>query len=284
MSMDHKADSDKHLRLFFLLAYAFSWIFWIPQALAAHGIAIPTGAAAFLSGPFNPAPFGPLVAALLLTFLTGGWKGIIGLLKRGVDFRFKKIWLLPILLLPPLIFTGAILLSVSTGTTPLDSSVLSTPIAAIVAPVMILLTAGPLQEEFGWRGYALPRLQRRFTALVSSLILGVLWWLWHLPLVFIPDKFMVSRLPLFAALMVEIVLVTILFTWIYNNTGGSILAAMLFHTFMNWSIWVALPTMKVNLSVIGFTILLLAMVVALVLGLWGPKRLSRQDLELSGVV
>ncbi|WP_144440314.1 CPBP family glutamic-type intramembrane protease [Limnochorda pilosa] len=59
----------------------------------------------------------------------------------------------------------------------------------------------------GWRGYALPRLQRRFNALVSSLVLGFLWWLWHLPLVFIPGKFMVTGLLPFVALMVEMALV-----------------------------------------------------------------------------
>jgi len=275
--MSQESGINKRLWLFFLLAYAFSWLFWIPQALAANGVAIPAGVSAFLASPFNPAAFGPLVAALLLTLFDEGWKGAINLLKRGLDLRFNKIWLPVILLLPPLIFTGAIVLSVLTGATALDSSVLSNPIVAIVAPVVILLTARPLQEEFGWRGYALPRLQRRFNALVSSLILGVLWWLWHLPLVLIPDKFMVSSLSLFGALLVEMVLVTILFTWIYNNTGGSILATMLFHTAMNWSIWVVLPNMKVNLPIIGFTTMLLALVAAGVLSLWGPKRLSHTN-------
>jgi membrane protease YdiL (CAAX protease family) len=273
--MTQESGINKRLWLFFLLAYSFSWLFWTPQALAANGIAIPAGVSAFLSGPFNPGAFGPLVAALVLTFLDEGRKGVIGLLKRGLDVRFKKRWLLPILLLPPAIFTGATLLSVFTGATSPDFSVLSNPIVAVVAPVMILLTAGPLQEEFGWRGYALPRLQRRFNALVSSLVLGVLWWLWHLPLVFIPGKFMVSTPLLFGVLLVEMVLVTILFTWIYNNTGGSILAAMLFHTSINWSIWVMLPTMQMNLSVLGFTITLLAIAVAIVLGVWGPGRLCR---------
>jgi membrane protease YdiL (CAAX protease family) len=275
--MIQEPDTNKRLWLFFLLAYAFSWLFWIPQALAVNGIAIPAELSAFLSSPFNPAAFGPLFAALVLTVLDEGWKGAIGLLKRGLDFRFKKIWLLPILLLPPVIFTGATFLSVFIGATPLDSSVLSNPIVAVVAPVMILLTAGPLQEEFGWRGYALPRLQRRLDALVSSLVLGVLWWLWHLPLVFIPGRFMVGTPLLFGVLLVEMVLVTILFTWIYNNTGGSILAAMLFHTSMNWSIWVALPSMKVNLAIVGFTIMLLAIAVAVVLGVFGPSRLSHHS-------
>lgn len=265
------SNGGKHLWLFFLLAYAFSWLFWVPQALAANGTSLPAGVAAFLASSFNPAAFGPLVAALVLTALDSGWKGVLGLLKRGVDLRFRKIWLLPILFLPPLIFGGAILLSVLAGATPLDLSVASNPPFALVALVVILLTGGPLQEEFGWRGYALPRLQARFGVLIASLILGILWWLWHLPLVFIPGRFMASSLPLFGALAVEIVLTAILFTWIYNHTGGSVLAAMLFHTTMNWAIWVTLPTMQLNFAIIGFTVALLAIAVAIVIGIGGPQ-------------
>lgn len=88
---------------------------------------------------------------------------------------------------------------------------------------------------------------------------------------------MVNTPMLFGVLLVEMVLVTILFTWIYNNTGGSILATMLFHASMNWSIWVALPSMKVNLAIIGFTIVLLGIAVVVVLGVFGTKRLSRSS-------
>ncbi|MDH7490641.1 MAG: type II CAAX endopeptidase family protein [Anaerolineae bacterium] len=273
--MTDKAHAPNRIAAFFLIAYAFSWLFWIPQALAANGLAIPQGLAAFLSSPLNVAAFGPLVAALILSFADGGWKAVGALLKRGVDFRFRKVWLIPIVLVPLVIFAGGVLLSVAVGATPLDTSVLSNPPFAIIAIVAILLTGGPLQEEFGWRGYALPRLQGRFNALAASLILGILWWLWHLPLAFIPGRFMASGVGLFLALAPEIILTSVLFTWVYNNTGGSVLAALLFHTFMNWSIWLVLPGMQVNLAIIGFTVLLLAVAVAVVVARWGAARLSR---------
>ena len=255
----------KHLVSFFLITFVFSWLFWVPQALAANGVVLPTAVTNFLASPFNLAAFGPLVAAILLTLTNDGWKGVFGLLRRGVDLRFKKVWLVPIFLLPVLIFSGSILISVFLGETPLDNSVLSNPGYAIVGYLFILITAGPLQEEFGWRGYALPRLQARFDGLKSSLILGFFWWLWHLPLVFISGKFMVNSLWLFAALLFEFALMSILFTWIYNKTNGSILAALLFHAAMNWSIWVVLPGMRVNAAIIGITVLLLLVVVAIVL-------------------
>ncbi len=260
---------------FFALAYAFSWLFWVPLALATNGLPVPAGVARFLTSPLNPAAFGPLVAALLLTLLREGGQGVLRLLKRGIDWRFKKVRLLPILLLPLFIFTGATLLSVLAGAISLDSSAISNPAMALVALLIILLTAGPLQEEFGWRGYALPRLQQRFNALSSSIVLGIAWTLWHLPLLFTKVWYIHADLLLFGLWVVQVVLTSILFTWIYNNTEGSILATLLFHTFVNWSIWLLLPTMQVNAVLVSLTILLLLVTVAIVLFVYGGKHLVR---------
>lgn len=259
---------------FILLTFAFSWLLWIPTALAANGVTLPSRLTNFLNSPVNPAAFGPTLVALLLTLFEDGWKGLGRLLKRAVDFRFKKAWLLPIFLLPPLVFIGATVLASAIQNTALDTSNFADPPMVVIAFVMILLTAGPLQEEFGWRGYALPRLLPRFSALNAGILLGIVWWLWHLPLVFIPGRFMAGTLPLFGLLLPEIVLMSILFTWIYNNTGGSLLAALLFHTTMNWSIWVLLPSMQVTAWIIGLSIVLLLIVVGIVLWRWGAKHLA----------
>jgi uncharacterized protein len=252
--MPNKIDDYKRLWIFFVIAYIFSWLFWIPNILTARGISLPPGLENFLDSPLNPAAFGPLFSAFLLTFLQSGLKGLLQLLKRGIDFRFKKIWLLAILLLPICLFGGPIwaLGLVSGG--PIDLSVVSNPPYALIAFFVILFTAGPLQEEFGWRGYALPRLQSRFNAITSSVILGFFWWLWHLPAVFLPGRFMTDNLLVFLALLFVITLTSIIFTWIYNNTNGSVLAAMLFHTSMNWSIWIAMPSMNIDLPTAGFMI------------------------------
>ncbi len=258
-------DTWKGAWSFVLLAHAFSWLFWIPLALQAHGAALPPGLAAFLASPLNPAAFGPLVASLVLSFIEGRWKGVLGLLKRGIDVRFAPIWLLPTLVLPLLVFAGGILLAVAVGAAALDTSVLSNPAMVVISLPIILLTSGPLQEEFGWRGYLQTRLQRCLSPLPAGLLVGVVWWLWHLPLAFIPGKFMASSLPLFVLLMPEIVLTAVVMTWIFNHTGGSVLPALLFHTLMNWSSWLLLPTMQANAGIIGFTVLLAAIVVGAVL-------------------
>lgn len=264
---------NDHVWVFFAVTYAFSWAFWIPDALLAQGMNLPTGIAAFLAGSYNPAAFGPLVAAVGLTLFQQGWRGTFALLKRGIDANFERIWLMVILILPAVLFGGGTLLSISAGATELDSSVVLNPSYATIAFFVILLTGGPLQEEFGWRGYALPRLQLRFSALTSSVILGFFWWLWHLPLVFIPGRFMTDNFLLFLALSVEMILASILFTWVYNNTNGSVLSVMLLHAAMNWSIWLFLPSMKLNFSIIGFTVMMQAIAVLVIIRVWGAARL-----------
>lgn len=275
--MTIKMDHHKHAYLYFAIAYAFSWAFWIPAALAARGLSLPEGLSNFLNSPLNPAAFGPFVAAFLLVFLQQGGRGMLQLLKRGVDFRFRKIWLAVILLLPLLVFGGPVWVAALAGMRPMDLSVISNPPYALVAFLVILFTGGPLQEEFGWRGYALPRLQSRFNAFTSSLILGFFWWLWHLPAVFIPGRFMTDTLPTFLALSVVIMLASVLFTWVYNNTGGSVLAALLLHTSMNWSMWLAMPDMKMNLPTIGLMIVFLAIAVFLIVRQWGMTSLRRES-------
>ncbi|MCS7222106.1 MAG: type II CAAX endopeptidase family protein [Anaerolineae bacterium] len=275
--MTIKTDDYKGLWLYLLVSYAFSWTFWIPSALAAHGVAFPTELVDFLASPLNPAAFGPFFSAFLLTFLRQGGKGVLQLLKRGLDFRFKKIWLAPILLLPFVLFGGSVWVSILAGIRPIDLSVVSNPTYALMGFFVIMFTAGPLQEEFGWRGYALPRLQSRFSALVSSIILGFFWWLWHLPAVFIPGRFMTDNLAVFLSLLVVITLTAILFTWIYNNTKGSVLAAILTHTAMNWSIWSAMPSMEMDLPTSGFMIAFLAVAVLVIIEIWGAAYLSREQ-------
>jgi len=195
------------------------------------------------------------------------------LLRRGVNYRFGKEWHIPVFLLFPAVTGAALLLATLSGEAAPDLSVLSNPLLIVVAFFYIFFLGGPLEEEFGWRGYALDRLQARYNALISSVILGFIWGLWHLPLFFIPTQTIYYQKPIWG-MMVSLVLYAILFTWIYNNTGGSILAAMLFHTMGNLSHFM-LPTLQTDLGSLYYLIILLITAIA-VLTVWGPKNLVRQ--------
>jgi membrane protease YdiL (CAAX protease family) len=127
-----------------------------------------------------------------------------------------------------------------------------------------------LFEEFGWRGYALPRLQARWNALISSLILGVIWASWHLPAFFMPGQPLYQRN--FWVWAPWIILSSILYTWFFNNTKGSVLAAALFHAMMNCSI-VVLPTQS---SLWYYYGVLLAAGILIVI-IFGAKNLVREQ-------
>ena len=229
----------------------------------------------FLVGPNNPAAWGPLVAAFLLTYLSTRKVGVIKLLKRGVDFRFNKIWWLPTLFIMPAITGGALLLAILSVESIPELTWLSNPLTLVVGSssfIYLLFLGGPLQEEFGWRGYALPRLQARFNALVSSLIVGLMWGLWHLPYFFIGEA-IIYQTAIFG-LIISDILIAILMTWLYNNTGGSILTALIFHTTISFS-WILFPTLETDLGSLYYLILLILASISITI-IWGPKRLVRE--------
>jgi hypothetical protein len=258
--------------LFFLVAFGWSWLFWIPTALIAQGWSAPSWLESFLNSPFNLAAWGPLIAAILVTLLEEGKTGAKKLLKRGLDFRFGIGWYLVVFLLFPVLIGGALLLAILTGEPVPEMPALVNPLSIPIAFVYIFFLGGPLQEEFGWRGYALERLQEKWSALVSSIVVGLAWGAWHLPLFFMPRQEFYYQRPIWG-LMLSTTLVSVLFTWLYNNIGGSIFAALLFHTMFNWSHYL-FPTLGSDrASLILFLFLFIA--VAIILIVWGPKKMQR---------
>lgn len=268
--MGSKKFEKGNLTAFFLITFLFTWAFWIPQALiSAKLLTVSKAFENFLFSPYNPAAFGPLVSAFLLTYFNGGGTGLKILLKRGIDFRFKKIWYIPIFSLFPLINGASLLLAILSGEPSPNLLILSDPLFIPLAFIYILFLGGPFQEEWGWRGYALDRLQVKWNALFSSIILGAVWGIWHTPLFFIPGTIQ-SQTPIWG-FMILIVCGSILFTWIYNNTGGSIFAMMLFHTMNNLS-FLIFPAVETQLGGLYLIILNIVSVAAVVVA-FGYKKL-----------
>lgn len=135
----------------------------------------------------------------------------------------------------PLVLVGAaVAITGAIGGVGLESDPAG-PAILLLLPLYVLLLGGP--EEPGWRGYALPRLQTRFDALTSSLIIGAVWLGWHLPL-FMIDNPLFSVIPL-GAYGVMAVASSVVYTWLYNSSRGSVLLAMILHGATNLSlVWV----------------------------------------------
>ncbi len=227
---------------FFIVAFAGAWVFEIPLALSKAGLGLL---------PFSPslsqldmvvilASFaGPTLAALVLTGALEGRTGIVRLLRRYVQSRAGVRWSLLAVFGMPLI--AVLAASAFLGSAPLYGVLHHwTLLFTLYVPYALtigLILGGPLAEEPGWRGFVLPRLQQRHGALSASLILGTLWGLWHAPLFLIPalDGAADARATLvaYAGFMAAIIAFTVIMTWLYNNTAGSLLLVMLLHSARN---------------------------------------------------
>ena len=271
--------------MYFVLALALTWVLWWPAALEARGL---------ISLPIPAQPlgaFGPLVAAVIVTAQESGRAGLRSLLGRILQWRVAPIWYGVALLGPILLYLAALALAVLLGGQPpsLGALIGVVPILVILTLYMVFFVA--LGEEVGWRGYALPALQARYGALVASVILGAMWALWHLPLFFNPDLHY-SDLPFVLQLAFQIP-AAILFTWVFNSTGGSVLIAILMHAVLNAStrLWSAMPeyavepptaaeaaaqTVHINVMV-TIVVWVAAIVVVLV---YGPRNLSRHPRQV----
>lgn len=180
-----------------------------------------------------------MIAALYLVARQKGWNGIKSLLKRGTDYRFGKGWWLVVLALFPVVISVAYVISISTkGVVPHSEAEGQYWFLPFIF-FAVLFTGGPLQEEFGWRGYALPRLQDMYSPFVSSLILGFVWGVWHLPQFLVPHEKtgMFYITPVWSFLL-TVMAASFVYTWVYNHTAGSVLSALVLHAQMNLSFWV----------------------------------------------
>ena len=279
--MTEQNDSGyRDIILFFLIAYGFSWMLWIPEALANRGLLGSSILVDFLLGPYNPAAWGPFVSAVVLTFYHKRGSGVMQLLKKGVDYRFERKWWIPTILLCPLIVGGAFLFAIFAGNTGPALDWVSDPVLILVQFVVIFFTGGPIQEEFGWRGYALPHLQKRYNAVTSSIIVGFLWGFWHLPYTLIGTE--ITHAYGIIPEIITAILLSVLFTWLYNNTNGSILVALLFHNMFNWSNYM-FPALQTPIgSPLFLTFFIISTMIVIII--FGYKRLvreSKNEVEIS---
>lgn len=249
---DHTVSKHGNLRqtmrqnplfFFFLLANIISWILSIPAILFEWGFL--TNAALFYIF-FTVKSFGPFLAAVIMIRVTDGKAGMLEFRRRIKLWRIGWQWYVFVLLgMPALMLLGIIILPGALASfRGLPPFFLAN---SFISFVLIFFGGGPLGEEPGWRGFALPRLLQRYGALRANLILGVMWTFWHLP------DFLTSaqggglqvglspfytRLPIFFLMVLAL---TFIFTWVFNHTEGSVFIALLMHTAINAFAGAALP-------------------------------------------
>ena len=211
---------------FFALACAISWLDW-GLVIASHRGWVP-----FHVGPNPWGSFGPALAAIALAAWHGGGAGVRALLAPIRRWRVGAVGWAIALLGPFAAVALAVGIAVALGE-PAGDFAVPDPVELLVLAIAIAIVGGPLGEEIGWRGYALPALLRGCSPAVASLAVAAMWAVWHLPLFWMPGAAQEgSSVWGFVALLTAC---SVLTTWLWLRTGGSLAIAIAFH----WAINVA---------------------------------------------
>ena len=226
--------------LFFLLTFVFSWYPWY-AGLGAEVLAI-----------------GPSVAAFLIVGIAGGGAGLAALLRPFIRWRVGfRWWAIAILGSAILYLIGVGVHLAAGGEMPMFTMIRNELGLLPLYLVLVVLAPwnGPVGEEFGWRGLALPRLQSSLGPLAASLIIGAIWGIWHLPTLFAPLGVLAA---LKAALGIGFIAIytattianAIIMTWLYNRTKGSaLIAGIVWHGATNF--WAPIILSESSLAAAG---------------------------------
>jgi membrane protease YdiL (CAAX protease family) len=269
---------------FFVLAIGLTWIFMITDALGSHGIL-----------PFRlPLPlmlvmgYMPTLGAVIVAGQTKGREGVRALFRKLLIWRVGIGWYLLAIFGLILVYVPAILIyNRFSGGTPVpllskNTPPFNSPLELVPQIVLLFFIVGIINgEELAWRGFALPRLQAKHNALTASLILGVIWSIFHLPLFFTLTGSSQSDWS-FTNFLVTTVALTVLYTWMYNNTRGSVLLAYLFHASANtWTQVFSIDHADPTLRWVTTGLLVAAAVIVVVTA--GTENLSRKNTRIQEI-
>jgi len=218
--------TPRSLRAFFALAFVLGWGFGALMVLPP--VEAIFGEPGYTNPVFILAVYSPAIAGIGLVLRHYGVAGLKSYLRRLTLWRMSAAWWLLLLLgIPAVKYLGAAL----NGTA---SEFPFSPWYALFPALLVALLIGPV-EELGWRGVALPLLQRRFAPLWAGLILGVIWGIWHLP------AFVLGGTPQsawsFGPFFIGVLALSVILTPMFNAARGSILIAVVFHYQMNGPAW-----------------------------------------------
>lgn len=213
---------------FFLLVFGVTWGFGALYALFPHWLVALFGPPSGSNPVFLVAVWAPTLTAILLSTVIGGRANLRDLFGRLLKWRIGWRWyaaatfgIAAVGLIPQIVS------AMFAHAHPPDFAIGHWRDWMAAGALGFVADPGPLGEELGWRGFALPRLEARWSGLASALVLGAIWGTWHLPAFFIPGLPQ-NAFPIWA-FVIAVVSLSVLVTWIVNNAGGSVIVAILVH-------------------------------------------------------
>jgi membrane protease YdiL (CAAX protease family) len=237
----NKEGRSDGLRGFFILTFALTLIFWGIPAVFQMSV-VNTADTSTQTSPLAMVllmlgGFVPSIAGFIMAYRVDKRAGLRDLWKRFLQFNLGAKWYLVMIVIPVMIAAGTMTIYALQGGVFVRPEFFDQP-AALIPLVISVFIGGPLSEEFGWRGFALDRLQARWGAIKSSVILGLAWAVWHLPLFLIPgtgQSALGNPALMFPVYVFYVIGMTIAMTWAYNNTNRSIWGAIFFHFTLNFT-------------------------------------------------
>jgi membrane protease YdiL (CAAX protease family) len=253
---------------FFVLAYALAWIIESPLVFLTDSVSDTQGLVIVILASNVPS-----AVAIVLTAIIFGRGTLRKLFGRLLIWRVNPLWYLVVVLGPVALVAGMVGLNTLLGGPALS---LGMPLVSVAIFFGFSIFPGSaLGEEIGWRGYVLPRLQSRMSALSAALIIAPIWGLWHLPLWLNGAP---GRTPLiYAGFVLSAFALSVLLTWVYNSTGGSLLLVVLLHATINLPITLLYDDLGGRVTVpvlLYFGLQIVAAIVVVIVA--GPAHLSRK--------
>lgn len=246
-----------------MLTFGMMAILQLPgPSLEAGASPSPIGLILFAIGGFSPT-----IAGFVMAGIVGGAAARRDLWRRSVQFAIGWRWYLVIVGLFA-IAQGVQVLAVLASGEPLVRSWLLDQPVALLANLPALLLLGPVSEEYGWRGFAQDRMMARWSRPFTNLVLGLIWAFWHLPLFFIPgtsQSGLGRPLPSFVMFTIQVLALTVIYTWIYRKTRRSIWSAIFLHFMTAFAAFLAGSVIEDGGSFIAVSTVLTYVVVALVI-------------------
>jgi membrane protease YdiL (CAAX protease family) len=251
---------------FVVLTYAITWTLWAPLVVFRGQIPGPLAFVLIVLGSNVPSVLGILFVALLR-----GRSGVRILLGRLLRARIGLRWYLAAVALAVPALCAVWVSTLLGGPSPV---VVTTISAVVVSFLFSIFPGSAVGEELGWRGFALPRLQARHSALAASLIVGAAWGIYHFPLFLLGSP--IRPLALFLPFAIGSVIMSIFYTWMYNGTGGSLLIVVLLHATTNLPLTVVYaPLGERVVPVFWLLDAMLAITAAVLIARTGAATLSR---------
>lgn len=254
----------KKLILYFILAYLISWLIWLPLILPEFGVD---------TLPVIPkyhhflGSFGPMIASFIVKYVSGGWQGIEDLLKRLVQWKVSWIWYVVVIILPVVVVTTAgyadQFINGQSFTMKEFSSNDEFPQFGPLGYFLFNFFTFGIGEETGWRGFALPALQTKFSSLTATLILAVGWACWHIPAFLYRPLYSQMDVAGIAGFFMSLFMGAIVLTWLYNSTKGSLFIVAIFHAMIELMFMSENITIKMS-SYMGAAIMIAAILIILI--------------------